>query len=347
MGDFGLTVNFVLAALGTLALLALVGSIYQRAGLLSDARRFPPLGRLIDIGGARLHVYTTGEGSPPVVFEAGIAATSLSWQLVQPETAKFTQTASYDRAGLGWSGAGLQPRTIWNVADELRILLDRAQIPKPRIVVAHSYGALVAIAYAARHPSEIAGMVLVDPVATCEWGEPSASHLKTLRRGILLSRRGALLARFGVVRLALSLLSSGSQRMPKMIARASSGHSSAITDQLVGQVRKLPSKLWPVIQAHWCDPRCFEGMARYLEALPRSAAAVAQELGPMDAVRDLPLTVLSAGNASPIQRTEHETLARRSSQGQVKVVPGSGHWIQLDSPDAVIQAIRQIISGKP
>jgi len=67
----------------------------------------------------------------------------------------------------------------------------------------------------------------------------------------------------------------------------------------------------------------------------------------MDAVRDLPLTVLSAGNASPIQRTEHETLARRSSQGQIKVVPGGGHWIQLDSPDAVIQAIRQIISGKP
>lgn len=135
MGDLGLIVNFVLAALGTFALLALLGSIYQRAGRASDARLFPPLGRLIEIGGASLHVYTIGEGSPPVVFEAGIAATSLSWQLVQPEIAKFTQTASYDRAGLGWSSAGLQPRTIWNVANELRILLDRAEIPKPRILV--------------------------------------------------------------------------------------------------------------------------------------------------------------------------------------------------------------------
>ena len=65
----------------------------------------------------------------------------------------------------------------------------------------------------------------------------------------------------------------------------------------------------------------------------------------MDAVRDLPLTVLSAGNASPIQRTEHETLARRSSQGQIKVVPGSGHWIQVDRPDAVIQAICEMITA--
>jgi pimeloyl-ACP methyl ester carboxylesterase len=349
LGYLGLTLNLILAVLGTAALLALVGAIYQRAGRSSDGRRFPPLGRLIDIGGTSLHVYTipeyrASEGSPPVVFEAGIAATSLSWQLVQPEIAKFTQTASYDRAELGWSGASLQPRTVWNVADELRTLMDRADIPKPLILVAHSYGALVAIAYALRHPSEVAGMVLVDPVATSEWGEPSESHLKTLRRGILLSRRGALLARLGVVRLALSLLVAGSQRLPKMIARASSGRGVAITDQIVGQVRKLPADLWPMIQSHWCDPKCFKGMANYLEALPQSAAEVAQELVRTDGLRDVPLTVLSAGNASPIQRAEHEALARRSSHGQIEVVVDSGHWIQVDRPDTVIRAIREMIT---
>jgi pimeloyl-ACP methyl ester carboxylesterase len=344
MGHLGLTLNFLLAGLGTAALLVLVGTIYQRVGRAKDARRFPPLGDFIDIGGASLHVYTIGEGTPPVVFEAGIAATSLSWQLVQPEIAKFTQAVSYDRAGLGWSGASLKPRTIWDVADELRTVISRADIPIPRIVVAHSYGALVAIAYAVRHPSEIAGMVLVDPVAICEWGEPSESHLKTLRRGILLSRRGAWLARLGVVRLALSLLATGSQRLPKMIARASGGRSAAITDQFVGQVRKLPSELWPIIQSNWCDPKCFEGMARYLEALPHSAAAVGQELSLTDALRDVPLTVLSAGNASPAQRAEHKTLARRSSQGQIEIVPGSGHWIQVDRPDALIQVIRKMVT---
>jgi pimeloyl-ACP methyl ester carboxylesterase len=349
VGGLGLILNLILTGLGIAALLALAGAIYQRAGRASDARRFPPLGRLIDIGSANLHVYTipeyrAGEGSPPVVFEAGIAATSLSWQLVQPEIAKFTQTASYDRAGLGWSSASLQPRTLWNVADELRTLMDRAGISRPRILAAHSYGALVAIAYAVRHPSEIAGLVLVDPVASREWGEPSESHRRTLRRGILLSRRGALLARLGVVRLALSLLVAGSQRLPKLIARASSGRGAVITDQMVGQVRKLPAELWPMIQSHWCDPKCFEEMAGYLEALPQSAAAVTQELARTDALRDVPLSVLSAANASPIQRAEHETLARRSSRSHIEVVPDSGHWIQVDRPDAVIRAIREMVT---
>jgi pimeloyl-ACP methyl ester carboxylesterase len=345
VGHLGLILNLLLAVLGTAALLVLMGLIYQRVGRTNDTRRFPPLGCLIHIGGASLHVYTIGEGTPPVVFEAGIAATSLSWQLVQPEIAKFTQTASYDRAGLGWSGASLRQGTVWDLADELRTVMDRADIPKPRVLVAHSYGALVALAYAVRHPSEIAGMVLVDPVATREWGEPSESHLKTLQRGILLSRRGALLARFGVVRLALSLLAAGSQRLPKMIARASSGRSAAITDQFVGQVRKLPIDLWPIIQSHWCDPKCFEGMARYLETLPQSAAAVARELALVELLRDVPLIVLSAGNASPIQRAEHETLARRSSKGRIEVVTGSGHWIQVDRPDAVIQAICEMVTA--
>ena len=85
-------------------------------------------------------------------------------------------------------------------------------------------------------------------------------------------------------------------------------------------------------------------MTRYLEALPQSAAAVGQELSLTDALRDVPLTVLSAGNASPVQRAEHETLARRSSQGQIEIVRGSGHWIQVDRPDALIQVIRKMVT---
>jgi len=345
VGHLGLTLNIVLAALGMIAILAIAGAVYQRVGRGSDARHFPPLGRLIDIGGASLHVYELGQGSPPVVFEAGIAATSLSWQMVQPKVAKFTQTASYDRAGLGWSDASPQARTIWNVSDELRTVMDRAAIPKPRVLVAHSYGVLVTLAYAVRHPTEVAGMVLVDPVATQEWAEPSAAYLTTLQRGAMLSRRGASLARLGLVRLALSLLAKGWLAVPKMIARASSGRGAAITDQLVGQVAKLPRELWPMIQSHWCDPKCFEGMGRYLDALPENASAVAEELKRTDALRDIPLIVLSAANANAIQRSEHEGLARRSSRGRMEVVGKSGHWIQVDRPDAVIQACREMVSA--
>ncbi len=95
-------------ALATIAALvaALVGAAYQRAGEANDARQLPPLGHLVEVGaGRRLHARCSGRGDPAVVLESGIAASSLSWTLVQPRVAEFTRVCSYDRAGLGWSDA--------------------------------------------------------------------------------------------------------------------------------------------------------------------------------------------------------------------------------------------------
>jgi pimeloyl-ACP methyl ester carboxylesterase len=319
-------------------LIPLAGALYQRWGKRRDALGFPAPGRLVDIGGCRLHIDSQGEGSPPVVFEAGIAATSLSWRLVQPAIAKYARSVSYDRAGLGWSDPSPQPRNLGQVIDELRTLLDRADVATPRILVAHSYGGLVAAAYAAKYPAEIAGLVLVDPVAAEEWREPTESHRKMLRRGVMLSRRGALLARLGVVRFALTLLTGGARRLPQFVARASSGRGHRVLERMVGQIQKLPPEVWPMIQSHWCDPKSFESMARYLESLPESAAAVAR-YGPVD----MPVVVVSSAHASPAERAAHEILAARSSDGRVEPVAGSGHWIHLDRPDAVIGAIAEMI----
>jgi pimeloyl-ACP methyl ester carboxylesterase len=323
-------------------LLLLAAAWYQHAGATRDARRFPPPGRLIDVDGTRLHINVQGDGSPPVVFEAGIAATSLSWQLVQPEVARLAQTASHDRAGLGWSAGARRSRDVGQVVEELRLLLDSAGVPSPRILVGHSYGGLVVRAYAARYPKEVAGMVLVDPVAASEWSDPPPSSRRMLKLGIRLSRRGTLLARLGVPRIALRFLTGGARKLPKLIARATSGPGSGLIDRVVGQVQKLPRELWPAIQSHWCDPKCFLGMARYLEALPESAAAVTRAGDA--ALHDMPLIVLSSANASAIERAEHEMLARCSSQGCCEIVSGSGHWIQIDRPDAVIRAIGELVS---
>jgi len=336
-------VELALELLALVVLVPIAGALYQWLGNARDAHRFPAPGRLIDLGGYRLHIHVMGEGSPPVVFEAGIAATSLSWRLVQPQVAALTCTASYDRAWLGWSDANPQPQTIWRIVEELRSLLDRAGLPRPRILVAHSFGGLVACAYRARYPAEIAGMVLVDPVAAGEWCEPSESHRKMLRRGILLSRRGGWLARLGVVRIALNLLAAGGRRFPKAVAQVSSGRGAAVTERIVGEVRKLPPEVWPMIQSHWCNPKCFEGLARHLEALPESAGTVAAEVAAGRAGRDVPIIVLSAANASAEQRAEHEQLARWF-QGRLEIVPVSGHWMQLDRPDVVIGAIEEVVS---
>lgn len=331
MGGLGL-----IAALLAIGVVVVAGVLYHLAGMAGDRRRFPAPGQLVDVGGSRLHFDCAGEGRAVIVFEAGIAATSLSWKLVQPEVAKFARAVSYDRAGLGWSDAIAGPRGIWEIVEELRAGLAGVvnQGDGPRILVAHSFGGLIGIAYASRYPDEVAGLVLVDPVGLSEWASPTELHRRMLARGILLSRCGGVLARLGIVRLALNLLAGGARKAPQMIARMSSGRSgAAFTERMVGEIRKLPRDVWPMIQAHWCDPKCFDTMGRYLKALPENAATVA------GAPLQVPAIVLSAENASAAQRADHQ---RMGLHGRMEIVEDSGHWIQLDRPEVVIRAVREL-----
>src|SRR3981189_478510 len=96
-------------------LLAAAGFLYEKLGERADARRFPPSGRKIE----SLHLYESGDSGPTVVFESGIAATSISWRLVQPRVAQFARTVSYDRAGLGSSDPIKGPRSLTSMNEQL------------------------------------------------------------------------------------------------------------------------------------------------------------------------------------------------------------------------------------
>ena len=82
---------------------------------------------------------------------------------------RFARVLSYDRAGLGWSDPATQPRTLANIVEELRSLLHAAGVAPPYILVGHSFGGLVVRYFAAQHPEEVAGILLVDAVPTSEW----------------------------------------------------------------------------------------------------------------------------------------------------------------------------------
>ncbi len=214
-----------------------------------------------------------------------------------------------------------------------------------RILVGHSYGGLIARAYAACYPAEVVGMVLVDPAASGEWSEPDESHRKMLRNGIFVSHFCSILARLGGVRLIMNRWSALTRILPKQRKQTDvAAHGSAGLDRIVGEVKKLPREVWPMVQSHWCAPKCFDGMARYFEAFSSSAATVAKKCPENDAVRNVPLIVLSAGNASPVQRAEHEALTQQSSHGRLEVVADSGHWMHFDRPDVVIRAIQEMVS---
>ena len=325
-----------------IGLVLVAGLLYQIAGTAVDRRRFPPPGRMLDIGGHRLHIRDAGEGKPAVIFEAGIAASSLNWTIVQAGVARFARSCSYDRAWLGWSDLTASPRVISQLVDELHALLSKAGIPPPYVFAAHSFGGLVVNAYAVRYPEQVAGIVLVDPLQPGDWLRPSRAQLARLQRGIRLSRRGAILARSGLVRLSLAMLLGGARRMPKLVAKWSGGQAESVLSRLVTEVRKMPVETWPIVQAHWCQPKCFLGMAAYLESLPASSAE-ASEIGVPPA--QIPLTIFSAANSMPEQIAEREAMALASARGK-HVITEHGHWLHLDDPESVIQAIRDIVENR-
>ena len=165
-----------------------------------------------------------GSGHPAVVLEAGIAASSISWSLVQNRIAEFATVVSYDRAGFGWSGSA--PHLHHRARRCRRAGTDARMRAKSNLRSSwwgiHSADLIVRV-FEQRFPERVAGLVLVDPVSRIEWRRASPQRKRMLARGVALSKRGAFLARMGVVRLALKLLMSGSRAIPKLVARASAG----------------------------------------------------------------------------------------------------------------------------
>jgi pimeloyl-ACP methyl ester carboxylesterase len=135
-----------------IGLLLMIGAAYQWISTKLDAKRYPAPGQLVDIGGYKLHLYNAGSGGPAVILDAGLGGFSSSWGLVQPKIAQFTQVVSYDRAGTGWSEPSPFPRTSQQIVRELHTLLQNAHIPKPYILVGHSFGGINVRLYAATYP---------------------------------------------------------------------------------------------------------------------------------------------------------------------------------------------------
>jgi pimeloyl-ACP methyl ester carboxylesterase len=147
---------------GLVVLTAAVGATYQWVATRRDLAAHPPPGRLVDIGGRRLHLWCDGDGSPAVVLESGLGGSSVDWGFVQPEVANFTRVCSYDRAGMGYSDPGPFPRTMRRAASDLALAVDRGGIRTPVILVGASIGGLAVRLFASERSERVSGLVLVD-----------------------------------------------------------------------------------------------------------------------------------------------------------------------------------------
>jgi pimeloyl-ACP methyl ester carboxylesterase len=302
----------------------------------------PAPGRMVDVGGHRLHLHCNGSGSPTVVFDAALGASSLSWSLVQPEVARLTRACTYDRAGFGWSDAGPKPRTAGRIADELYELLRRANVPPPYLLVGHSFGGLVMRIFVARHRHEVSGLVLIDPAHPEEWLEPGEHERRQIERGVRLCRHGATAARLGIARGVAALVGLGALAPARaLVGLVSRGGLGRADEEILAPMWKLPPAARKPLPQFWTDPKFFDALGSQIESICTSAAE-AREAG-VFAFADLPLVTISATTSSDRRRQLHEAIAAMSSRGRHVVARNSGHWVPLDEPAIVIDAIGSMI----
>lgn len=295
----------------------------------------------VDGSGRRLHVQLQGSaaanGRSTVVLDAALGGSCLGWVYVARALAAEYAVMSYDRAGLGWSPGVPGQRDLDKSVGDLEAVLPAVAAP-PHILVGHSYGALVMRAYAARHPDQVRGLVLVDPPALEDWAEPDALHQARLATGIRLARRGAWAAHCGVAQLAGWLISIGAFRSAAACARAvSGGRLRARSDFNFTPAAKLPPDLKPVMRWLWTRPRFYTAMAQQMETLPEACRCVAALPPPA-----MPYVVLSARDTPPDQLAEHVRLAAAGLHGAHRQARASGHWIPLEEPELVVAAVREV-----
>jgi pimeloyl-ACP methyl ester carboxylesterase len=295
----------------------LVGSLYENISETRERRFHPMPGQLVDVGGYKMHIYCTGQGSPTVILDAGMGDSFISWHKVQPEITKFTRVCSYDRAGIGYSDSSPGPSTSKDFAQELHILLHNAAVPQPYILVGHSMGGFDVRLYASLYRNEVVGMVLVDS-SHPEQQKRLPPELRDLDATWLREQESfEFTMPFG---------------LPRLLGFC--GNDAAIR----------------AVDCNFHSVR--EGVAE-LKAISESAAQTATT----GSLGDLPLVVLSHDPDTPqpdlhedlvkpandAWQQMQEELSQLSSRGKQVIAKNSGHYIQLDRPDLVIKAVRSVV----
>jgi pimeloyl-ACP methyl ester carboxylesterase len=307
--------------------------------LAEDIRLSPyaEAGQRVDVGGRHINLHCSGAGTPTVVLLAGLSSWSPVWYKSQPEIAKRTRVCAFDRASYGFSDPAPRPQILSEVPDDLHAALISANLPGPYVLVGHSLGGQEARLFAERWPHDVAGIVLVDT-------SPAAESLREAALpGYDASQEPERSASKDV---GCALLA----------ARGLDPFSPAYQDC----VQVLPSDAPAVLRQVW--PRFYTAdYAAAKVSLISSTFTHRYDSGDSINLGDMPLVVLSAdvgigwnGPQGPFWRDNrsrwfalHEALSRLSSRGVHRVIPGAGHLIQLDEPQAIIDAVDEVLRKLP
>lgn len=308
----------------------------------------PPIGRMIDLGGYRLHLGCAGKGRPTVILSIGAGGFSTDWALVQSRVAGFTRVCSYDRSGVAWSDLGPKPRTMDQEAFDLYRLLTSAGERGPYVVVGQSLGGMVVRIFTEQHPKEVVGVVLVDAYSE----DAQLFTNGAMRRMRLLAKKRTIPAPRTSVMATNSMLPAELQQKEDVVKKYMGNPKiHPPYDQLPEYAQRV--RLWAVQQ-----PKNYAEDDDYMAEI--SARMYAEDQVKEHPLGSVPLIVLTRDNdkhdyqgpltASLVKEHEEEQarMVKLSTHGSQIVVSNSGHQIELEAPDKVATVIHKIAvySGK-
>jgi pimeloyl-ACP methyl ester carboxylesterase len=310
-----------------------------------DGRRFPAPGRLVDVGGYRLHLTVAGNADPTVVLVQGLSGIGLGWGEVAKLIAPFGRVVTYDRAGAGWSDAHRGKRTCLDMARELHELLACAELAPPYVLAGQSLGGHIVRLFAAEYPDDVVGLVLVDPT------DDAAAADRMVRNNIAAIMHG------NVVAFTEALLTN--RTVPSLLVR-------------LGLVRALVALRWPPMFAEILSTMP-EDMRRefvfiisrpdYVDAFTDEIAGLPESQEQTRASRermpDVPIAVLIAAVRGVIERAKWDShrasaeairaygdgLASLTPSGRLIVLDDSDHLVSLRRPDAVAEAVQWVMAS--
>jgi len=335
-------IAYALLILPALALLA--GFIYEHIGRARDASQMPPrVGQAVDIGGRTLNLYCSGQGTPAVILETGGNSPGYEWIVLQSKIARFTRACWYDRAGVGWSDPPASPRTSASIVNDLHEALQRAGVLPPYVMAGGSVGGEYVHIYAARYPSEVAGLVLIDS-SVPDMHEPDFAlapiNRMSGRTRHLICMALPTMARLGIIRF--------------IVTREQRDPPADFTPEQAKTLVELEAQ-----------PKAFIADAEQGCAATDEGRIVPREGGGNpdinDAARnagslgDRPLVVLTAGRYWAPDGFEKEaaayheiwvhqlqaSLVRLSTRGR-QVIVDAGHGME-ESPDSIVTAVREVV----
>jgi pimeloyl-ACP methyl ester carboxylesterase len=296
-------------------------------------------------GGRRIHLFCTGAGSPTVILTAGLGNWSETWRKIQPAISRKVRVCAWDRAGSGYSSPSSEPQDVRHTTADLEKALSAANIRPPYVLVGHSLGGYESLIFADHHPHDVVGMVLVDP---------SIPNQQQILAGYIGPEYAAINREYNT-RFTSFLTECETGLKARMLKPGSDPRGC------LNLPREYPEDLKAALLPIQMDPAKYATMKSLVENVDADGALV------VNASRSygrMPLIVLSAGSspglppelhasAAAVQgfekyqsvgwRDAHEKLAALSTKGQHRVVEGSGHNIQLLKPEAVIEAVDQVL----